>query len=216
MAGMLSATSARGRLENALRERKFKYQYGHYYMGNWRFQFRPASVALTRRVGEGSTKQWCKKGWWYYGQVNYDEFCKLADKVVEVVRAAEAKARAERPATGGVGVVVTENEQKDGVEVRFAEKPEADVIQKMKDHGFRWSKFQKLWYARRSPETLEFAYSLAGKQVEIPQGPDMNAIVDEVESGGGQGPDPEDTAETSEQFKFGGHINNPEYAAGQA
>jgi hypothetical protein len=199
-------------------------------------------AGVTKRVGEGSTKQWSKKGWWYYGQINFDAFCGLADAVVARVQRTLEQARAERPATGGVGVEVAENEGKDGVEVKFAEKPEQSVLEQMKTQGFRWSKFQKLWYARRSPETLTFAYGLAGKQAEVPTSPDMNTVLENGESGE-QAPDPEETAATvpegkgfsdrsqdvtcfnepacapaqpEGQFKIGGAINNPEYAAGQA
>lgn len=243
MAGILSANTMRGKIENALRERNFKFQYGHYYMGNYRFQMREASVALGARIDKG---RWFKKGWWYYGKISLEAFCKLADGVVARVQKDNEKARAANPATGGVGVEVTENEQKDGVEVKFANKPDHSVLDSMKGHGFRWSKFQKLWYARRSPETLEFAYGLAGKKAEIPQSPAMEAVLESNESSV-QEPDPEaqtddeiDYADRSHdvtaltgvpvyvqpdeqvpagdegQFKLGGAINNPEYADSQA
>jgi hypothetical protein len=32
------------------------------------------------------------------------------------------------------------------VEVRFAEKPAAEVIQGMHDHGFRWARGNRCWY----------------------------------------------------------------------
>jgi len=61
------------------------------------------------------------------------------------------------------GVRVTENEEKDGVEIRFAGNPGPSVTGELKRHGFRWSKFQKLWYAKRSAARLAYAYGLAGK-----------------------------------------------------
>lgn len=61
---------------------------------------------------------------------------------------------------GGAGVTVTENEAKNGVEIRFADKPSDEVRAALKGAGFKWSKAQGLWYARRSPETLAFAQGL--------------------------------------------------------
>lgn len=61
---------------------------------------------------------------------------------------------------GNNSVSVTENPEKNGVEVRFGTKPDSETLAALKAAGFRWSRFQNLWYARRSPETLAFAYAL--------------------------------------------------------
>jgi hypothetical protein len=45
---------------------------------------------------------------------------------------------------------VRRNVEHNGIEVKFPDKPSPDVIDWLKGHGFRWSKFQKLWYARFS------------------------------------------------------------------
>ena len=57
-------------------------------------------------------------------------------------------------------ITVTENQEKNGIEIRFPDKPSEQVREQLKSHGFRWSKFQGMWYARRNPETLTFAQSL--------------------------------------------------------
>lgn len=57
------------------------------------------------------------------------------------------------------GVTVTENEEHDGVEIRFPAKPATEVLDSLKARGFRWSKFSACWYRKRSPETLAFAQS---------------------------------------------------------
>lgn len=59
------------------------------------------------------------------------------------------------------GVSVTENEAKNGVEIRFAEKPEREVLDRLKAHGFRWGFHAKCWYAKRNQQTMDFARSLA-------------------------------------------------------
>lgn len=230
MAILSTNPTIRGKIEQALRAKGFEFKYGHYYCGEYRFQMRANSVAFGRKIK--GNKGYGKRAWWFYSKINIDKFCELADRVVQITREAREKARAARPATQGVSVEVKENEDKDGVEIRFAEKPDQSVIDQVKAHGFRWSKFQKLWYARRSPETLEFAYGLVGKKLENLDGPDMATVLED-EPSGEQGPDPEDgdPAESTleregegeqvpaagpAQFKFGGFINNPEYAGQQA
>jgi len=48
------------------------------------------------------------------------------------------------------GVTVTFNDAKNGIELRFPDnaRPDAETIQRMKAHGFRFSRAQKLWYAK--------------------------------------------------------------------
>lgn len=57
-------------------------------------------------------------------------------------------------AEGPQEVVVAHNVEKAGIEVKFPEKPNADVRQYLIAHGFRWSKFQGLWYAKYSDALL--------------------------------------------------------------
>ena len=58
-------------------------------------------------------------------------------------------------------VTVTINEEKHGVEIRFPFIPSAEVREKMKQAGWRWSKFNKAWYNKDTAENREFAYALA-------------------------------------------------------
>lgn len=60
------------------------------------------------------------------------------------------------------GVTVTQNADRNGVEVRFKAKPDQETIGKLKAAGFRWSRPQKLWYAKRSDRTLAAANALKG------------------------------------------------------
>ena len=59
------------------------------------------------------------------------------------------------------GVEVSENDERDGVEIRFPGKPPEEIRTGLKIHGFRWSGRQRLWYARRSPARLKFAQEVA-------------------------------------------------------
>lgn len=56
---------------------------------------------------------------------------------------------------------VTLNEEKQGIEVRFDNKPTKDILDKLKEYGFRWSNRQKMWYAKQNAERLELVNSLS-------------------------------------------------------
>lgn len=62
----------------------------------------------------------------------------------------------------GNGVTVRENPAKSGIEVKFAAKPEPSVLSDLKAHGFRWSKFKRLWWSKDNDRARKFAYGLAG------------------------------------------------------
>lgn len=55
---------------------------------------------------------------------------------------------------------ITFNDEKNGIEIRFDEKPEQKVIDSMKENGFRWSNKQKMWFTKRNNERVQFANSL--------------------------------------------------------
>lgn len=56
--------------------------------------------------------------------------------------------------------VVTLNQEKNGIEIRFENKPESSVIEALKENGFRWSSKQHMWYAKQDSSRLSFASSL--------------------------------------------------------
>jgi len=58
--------------------------------------------------------------------------------------------------SNGNGITILENEAKNGVEIKFDEKPERSVIDFIKSKGFRFSRRQCLWYARRTAGTMAF------------------------------------------------------------
>lgn len=62
------------------------------------------------------------------------------------------------------GVTVNHNVERDGVEVKFGSRPPQPTIDALKARGFRWSKYQALWYARHTPERMAYAQELAGVQ----------------------------------------------------
>ncbi len=68
------------------------------------------------------------------------------------------------PSTVG-GVTVRRNPELNGIEILFSAKPEREVIDRLKAHGFRWSPKNKLWYAKQSDSRISFAESLQQQAV---------------------------------------------------
>lgn len=58
-------------------------------------------------------------------------------------------------------ITVTENDERDGVEIRFPEKPNQEILNYLKSKGFRWSQRNSCWYAKRSEKTLAIAHGLS-------------------------------------------------------
>lgn len=74
-----------------------------------------------------------------------------------------ARHEASEPATvTATGITVRENNDKDGIEVRFESKPASSVLDSLKANGWRWSKFSKCWYHKRTTGARAFADKLAG------------------------------------------------------
>lgn len=63
-------------------------------------------------------------------------------------------------------VTVTENDKKDGIEIRFPSKPAPEVLENLKANGWRWSRFSQCWYARRTDRARQFAASLTAKDLK--------------------------------------------------
>jgi len=64
------------------------------------------------------------------------------------------------PSSSGNGKEIRENKEKNGVEIIFNSKPDDSILMRLKGHGWRWSRFNQLWYNKLNPENLEFAKSL--------------------------------------------------------
>lgn len=59
-------------------------------------------------------------------------------------------------------VSLTENEAKDGYELRFPDKPALEIRQRLAGNGWRWSRFAKCWYHKRTPAARMVADALVG------------------------------------------------------
>jgi len=60
-------------------------------------------------------------------------------------------------------VILTRNEERDGIELKFNEKPKPAILETLKANGFRWSRFQSLWWARYTDERMSIAQQIAGQ-----------------------------------------------------
>ena len=68
--------------------------------------------------------------------------------------------QAQATTSNGNGKTVRENKEKNGVEIVFDSKPDDETLTLLKANGWRWSRFNCLWYNRLTPENLEFANTL--------------------------------------------------------
>lgn len=63
-----------------------------------------------------------------------------------------------------------ENKQKKGIEIRFDGIPAERVRDELKANGFRWSKWGKFWYAKKTDERLELAIRLTQEKLRETSG----------------------------------------------
>lgn len=57
-------------------------------------------------------------------------------------------------------IIFSINEEKNGIEISFNDKPSEEVREQLKSNGFRWSKYQKIWYAKQNESRLQFVKKL--------------------------------------------------------
>lgn len=89
--------------------------------------------------------------------------------VTEIISAYEVTpAKVETVVTESVSEITYKlNDEKNGVEIYFTTKPSEQVRDSLKVSGFKWSRFNKCWYAKQSDATLTLAQDLAnGNQIE--------------------------------------------------
>ena len=59
-------------------------------------------------------------------------------------------------------ITITENTEKNGIEIRFTRKPSDAVLERIKSRRcWRWSRYSKCWYTRANQTERDFAHALA-------------------------------------------------------
>lgn len=61
---------------------------------------------------------------------------------------------------------VTINDEKNGIEVKFDNKPDSTVLDVLRNNGFHWSNKQKMWYAKQTPERMEIVNGISSFTVK--------------------------------------------------
>lgn len=57
---------------------------------------------------------------------------------------------------------LTFNQELNGIEIRFDTKLSHEIIEKLKNQGFRWHRKKKIWYAKNTLERLKLAQEITG------------------------------------------------------
>lgn len=60
------------------------------------------------------------------------------------------------------GVTVTLNQEKNGVEIRFPEKPDQSILDALNANRWRWHRKGGFWYNKQTEANIQFANKLAG------------------------------------------------------
>lgn len=64
-------------------------------------------------------------------------------------------------------ITVSQDQQQDQVQIKFAKRPPAAVTGHLKDAGWRWNKAAMCWWSRRNSRTLAFAYAMVGEKAPV-------------------------------------------------
>jgi phospholipid N-methyltransferase len=63
-----------------------------------------------------------------------------------------------------ITAAITLNNDKNGIEIRFTEKPSTEIRSEMKSHGFRWGGIKNnCWYTKQSDDKINFANELVNR-----------------------------------------------------
>lgn len=62
----------------------------------------------------------------------------------------------------------TLNQELNGIEISFDQKPDTDTLNSLKSAGYRWHRVKKVWYAKQTADRLTLAKSMA-ELTEAPQ-----------------------------------------------
>jgi hypothetical protein len=138
-------------LPDELKNLKWEWHVEEYSMGHGTYMQSEVVAAIKHRAYNGREEVG------YHYELEFDRHRKELPKSRFFV---EMSKELVTPIGGNEDITVRKNELKGGVEVIFKEKPDESIIEKLKRNGFRWSRAQRLWWARYSESKYDFAMSL--------------------------------------------------------
>jgi hypothetical protein len=97
----------------------------------------------------------------WHNEVNKYVYENLKNVDLTTPRQLTVEVIAEVETTAIATVTVSENNIKNGIEIKFSTKPDQAIINELKASGFRYSRGQNLWYAPRTEDRLIVAKNLA-------------------------------------------------------
>lgn len=86
-----------------------------------------------------------------------------------------AQAEASAPISNAAATIAR-NTAKDGIEIRFSERPADSIISRLKANRWRWSRFSKCWYTRYSTQAEAFAAEIVKLLQPETEAPPAEAI----------------------------------------
>lgn len=93
---------------------------------------------------------------------NSAEIRRLKGRIVQEKRIEAAREKVGDQEREGKTCDASVNQDRNGIELRFDDKPSDEIRTEIKRNGFRWSGRQKLWYARFTDARWQFALKICG------------------------------------------------------
>ena len=91
---------------------------------------------------------------------------KKAEPKAAPIKKTPVKKIQDQTETKGATATFELNNEHNGIEIKFSEKPSAEVREAMKALKFRWHGVKQLWYAKQSAETIALAEKICGVKAE--------------------------------------------------
>ena len=104
-----------------------------------------------------------------------DEVETVVEEQVEVTPVEESQKDQEAqeiPTEDGIQVVY--NEEQNGIELYFQDKPTSETISLLKENKFRWNRTKKCWYKKDSEDARAFVNKLTGQTNNAPEEPSVD------------------------------------------
>lgn len=57
-------------------------------------------------------------------------------------------------------IEISRNEEKNGIEVKFSKKPDREILEELKQNGFRWSRYGGIWWTKYTAQKWGFVNNL--------------------------------------------------------